>query len=161
LSQVYKLNTGQTNYPISKIVDPEFGTIKNTTASEYCSLMWKQTRTLFGKSYLRITAILCYLQFGTLSFNMAMLLYFPKLLQDSATYSELRPGDNSLTTCGIQNFLSNHSASESNEITCINKMAFEAFGYPMITEITYTVGFFLIGFLLKYFGIWILSSEIL
>jgi hypothetical protein len=152
------MNTGRKDYPVSKITDPELGKIKNISPSEYCSLMWEQTKTLFSKSYLRITVILCYLQFGSSWLYMTMILFFPKILQDTIMYADLRPNEHSLTICGIENyFAKNSNLTVVHE--CVDKMAFESFGYPMISEVSITVGFFLVALLVKYFGMWTLSSE--
>jgi hypothetical protein len=164
LSQIYRINTGKFDYPVVKIVDPEFGKIKDTSLSEYSSLMWTQTKTLFNKSYLRITAILCYLQIGSLWLNMAMVLFFPKILQDSIMYANLHAESQQSTICEIENSFARswnftNDERSADHIECVEKMAFEAFGYPMITEISYTVGFFLVALLVNYFGMWTLSSE--
>jgi hypothetical protein len=148
------------DYPVAKIIDSEFGKIKKITISEYSSLMWKQMQTLFNKSYLRITVILCNLQIGSLWLNTAMVLFFPKILQNSIMYADFKGKNQSLTICGVENYLSGNTnfTNDDHSMECVEKMAFEAFEYPMITEVS-TVGFFLVAILLKYFGMWTLSSK--
>lgn len=140
------------------------GVIKNISASEYLSKLWSQIKELFGKSYIRATIILCYLQFGAASFPGGLSLYFPKILHETSNYLVMMRGDNNLTLCGIQEFMSgmggeNISVSGPVELKCIEEMGFSSFGYPMVIEAGFSLAYLLVGFFVKYFKIWIISSE--
>jgi hypothetical protein len=156
------MNTGRTDYPVSKINDPEFETT-NKSSKDYLGLMWEQTKVLFSKAYLRITLIVCYLQFGAGSFGIGMLVFFPKILHGTGTYMDLKPGDHSLTVCGIQEFMERefHHLNQSSGQDCIEKMDISSFTYPMITETMYMAGFFVVGMLVNLIGLWSLSCKIL
>lgn len=121
--------------------------------------MWDQTKKLFSKSYIRTTIILCYLQFGALAFGVGMLLFYPKILQGNTKFMEERPDDNSLTICEIVDYNKFNFNSNSSNSECLKKMPFSSFGYPLITESLYMVGFLSIGILVKYFSMWTLSSK--
>lgn len=162
LKQIHKINTGHEHYHVTKIIDAEFGITSKKSWSDYLSQMWNQTRILFGKKYLRVTIITCFMQFGASSFIAGMLVFFPKILHDIATFVELQP-DGMLTVCGIEHFLNdlilNTTEHVEVSIHCIDKMDITSFMYPVITESLYMVGFFVIGLLVNYVGIWLLSSE--
>jgi hypothetical protein len=74
LHSIYKLNSGRTDYQVTQIIDSELGEIKDTKISDYMLQMWRETNQLMKKPYLKTTFILCFIQFGSLSFNVGMLL---------------------------------------------------------------------------------------
>lgn len=157
LESIHKINTGKPHYPVSKIVDSELGEIKSTKMSDYIMIMWKDFNQLMRKPLLKITSVLCFLQFGSLCFNCGMLLYFPKILHDTHSYEILDFSNSSLTICEIQDLVEPHQNQILNT-TCIEKLDFSSFTYPMLTELAFAVFFFVFGYLIKVVDTRILAS---
>lgn len=66
LRKMYRINTGKDpmQYPVCEIIWEESEDLKQMKNESIIKSMWKQTSSLFQKTYLVKTTLVCYLQFA-------------------------------------------------------------------------------------------------
>lgn len=115
-------------------------------------MMWDQTVTLICE-YPRSIGLISAIQFGIYFVCNGMLLFFPDILNQTASFLEETP-DDSVKLCHIvEKAIDTKIQSAANStITCTENLDISAYYYAIILEACYTVGFFLVSLLVSYIG---------
>ncbi len=101
------------------------------------------------------------LQIGACSFGIGMLLYFPRVLHDIATFTKTVSSEHDYTVCDIMDY--SYSTGSNATVTlspvaemaqeCVEKLDITSYIYPMLVEVLYALGFFTVGLLVNYLGV--------
>ncbi|XP_058839965.1 synaptic vesicle glycoprotein 2B-like [Topomyia yanbarensis] len=120
--------------------------------SAMMKLVWDQTAPLFRKPYLNITAIVCFLQFGTYFTSHGLYMFFPEILNQLV--ESHAAGVDRTTVCNVvytQNRLINSEVV--GDQSCTPQMLnATTYGLSFILEVIYALGFAVIGVLINVVG---------
>ncbi|CRK94623.1 CLUMA_CG008123, isoform A [Clunio marinus] len=159
MKKIYYSNTGKRDYPVYKIKpNEEFGSAYER--KNVFKMMLEQTVTLFS-DYPRSIILISLIQFGIYFVCNGMLLFFPDILHQTATYLE-NPLDDSIKLCNIVESAIEvkKNPTELNDKICIDKLDISAYYYALILESCYFVGFLLMSLLVNYVGRLVLFSVV-
>ncbi|XP_058461564.1 synaptic vesicle glycoprotein 2B-like [Malaya genurostris] len=115
-------------------------------------LVWDQTAPLFRKPYLGITAIVCFLHFGTYFTSHGMYMFFPEILNQMV--GSTAAGVREATVCSIVYRYINQTASAPDDDQICTPQMLEAatYGLSFMLEVIYALGFALIGLVINAVG---------
>lgn len=150
--RIYWCNTGNRDYSVYKI-KPNEEFEQRREDKKVVRMMFDQTVSIF-RDHPRSILIISTLQFGIFFVCVGMLLFFPDILNQTATY--LR-GSASNSTTDICEIVERAIETKKNQImtgnrTCIETLDITAYSYAFILEFCYTIGFIIVALLVNYIG---------
>ncbi|XP_055586739.1 putative transporter SVOPL [Uranotaenia lowii] len=104
-------------------------------------LIWEQTAPLFRQQFLRKTAFVCVIQFGTFYIAHGTFMFFPTIL-DALVRSKDAGVQNS-TICEVYYSSTSNSSTVTQE--CSAMLETQTYGWGFVLEIVYAIGFIIIG----------------
>ena len=115
-------------------------------------MMIEQTISLV-REYPRSIMIISTLQFGIYFVCNGMLLFFPDILNQTASYMKSEK-DSDVDMCGIvERAIENRKSSlNQKDHDCINELDTSAYYYAILLESCYAVGFLIVSLLVNYIG---------
>ncbi|XP_028895806.2 synaptic vesicle glycoprotein 2A isoform X2 [Zeugodacus cucurbitae] len=117
----------------------------------FLQTMWNQTAPLFQRKYLRITMIICHIQFWLFVVTNGLYMWFPHIMNSVATYMQEHPGEHK-QICEIVYEHQEGLYKTDGTIECINKLENSTYYYSFIMEILYASSFAFIGFIINRVG---------
>lgn len=148
LKNIYSVNTGndKETFPVSQVLKdidiamlPKAAIDKSNPVASLLKAMWNQTIPLFSREYIRITLLVCLIQFIIFATSNGMYMWFPDILNSVMKYEISNP-DTSAYICDIYkkalNEIYNNSTTE-----CITKLEIQTYTYSLLLELTYILGF--------------------
>lgn len=112
-------------------------------------MMYDQSKTLF-RYYPRSIGIISALQFGTYFVCNGMLLFFPDILNQTASHQRSSGGNAKI--CEIVEDALELRKNGKNDQACVEELDVSAYYYAIILEACYLVGFFIVSILVNFIG---------
>lgn len=107
-------------------------------------MLWMQTKSLFLGEHFQKTTLICVVQFLLYGSCHGLYMFFPEIVDKIETFSKDFPGQN----CTICEIIASGEKEEEDPI-CNDKIEAGAFGYSLVLESLYMVGFLIITFLVN------------
>lgn len=148
LKDIYALNTGndRDSFPVSQVLKdidiamlPKTAIDKSNPIASLLKAMWNQTAPLFSREYIRITLLVCLIQFIIFSSSNGMYMWFPDILNSVMKFESANPGQNAYICDIYKKTLNEIYNSTVNE--CITKLEIQTYTYSLLLELTYILGF--------------------
>lgn len=149
--QIYYINTGNRDYDVYRIKpNEEFAEAQKN--KNIARMMWDQTVSLI-RDYPRSIGLISTIQFGIYFVCNGMLLFFPDILNQTASFLDKSSGDNVELCFIVEDAIEKKLATVANStMDCVETLDISAYSYAIILEACYTVGFFLVSLLVNYVG---------
>uniref|UniRef100_T1GFD6 Major facilitator superfamily (MFS) profile domain-containing protein n=1 Tax=Megaselia scalaris TaxID=36166 RepID=T1GFD6_MEGSC len=114
LKDIYSMNTGndRESFPVSQVLKdidiamlPKAAIDKSSPVTSLLRAMWEQTVPLFSREYIRITLLVCLIQFIIFSTSNGMYMWFPDILNSVMKFESTNKGQSAyiwftLCACG-------------------------------------------------------------
>jgi MFS transporter, VNT family, synaptic vesicle glycoprotein 2 len=147
LNRIYLINNpdDSNSYNVIKLTNEhEFlDEVFDEDSSNPLQLLWSQTRTLFSADHVRKTLLVCVVQFLMYASCHGLYMFFPEIVDKVESHSKLFP-DNSSTICEIVETTIEVLLDSAENSTCNENIEVATFGYALILELLYMLGFLLI-----------------
>lgn len=160
LRDIYAINHPKNPdaYNVTKLVDDaEFNEeeISIVTTTNPILMLWNQTKLLFSREHFRKTTLICTVQFLMFASCHGLYMFFPEIIDQVKTFMNESPHHES-TICKIlkEDLGSLETDDDENSISnatfeCNEKLEVAAFGYSLLIESLYMVGFLIIAILVN------------
>ncbi|XP_053949917.1 synaptic vesicle glycoprotein 2A-like isoform X2 [Anastrepha ludens] len=154
---------------------------KENFATAFMKSMWNQTVPLFHKQYLRITLIVCNMQFWLYVVTNGMYMWFPHIINSMVEFMNSHPGEHKqicqivydkheslYKTDGVsgkkkkkkniyinflpKNKINTNSTNSLQTMECVAKLENTTYFYSLIMEILYASSFAFIGLIINRVG---------
>lgn len=150
LQKIFTINTGKPRkvYPIENIrrdIDEKEADLFASGTHKAMESIWSRAKPLLSRKYVKVTLVLCILQFVSNSTNFGMFLFFPDIVNSVETY--LKSNGSSTSMCEIYEQNLRNVYNES--IDCVPKLEDSTFAYSLSLEIIYFLGFLLLSLYIK------------
>ncbi|XP_054727892.1 synaptic vesicle glycoprotein 2A-like [Anastrepha obliqua] len=117
----------------------------------FLQTMWNQTAPLFQRKYLRITMIVCNMQFWLYVVTNGLYMWFPHTINSMAAYMNEHPGEQK-KICEIVYAQQESIYKTDGTIECIAKLENTTYYYSLVMEILYASSFAFFGFIINRVG---------
>lgn len=149
LRKIYRFNTGSYNFDVYRInPNEEFG--KAREKKNVLKMMLEQTVSLI-RDYPRSILVISGIQFGILFVSNGMLLFFPNILHQTATFQATVEYEAAGLCFIVENAIEKNQSNLDDPV-CINELDISAYYYAIILETCYFVGFLIVSLLVNYIG---------
>lgn len=146
LQKIYKINNPNDpkNYLVAKIVEDLDSLHENSSqeTSNPLLILMNQTKILFSPENYKKTILVCLVQFLMYCSCHGLYMFFPEIVDQVEAFAK---ESSKSTICEIL------SANENNakNVTCSEKIEVGTFGFSLIMEVLYMVGFLAITFIIN------------
>lgn len=149
LKDIYAVNTGKDreSFPVSQVLKdidiamlPKAAIDKSNPVASLLKAMWNQTGPLFSREYIRITLMVCFIQFIIFSTSNGMYMWFPDILNSVMKFEKTNPGQ-SAYICDIYKKTLDEIYNNSTVNECITKLEMQTYTYSLLLELIYILGF--------------------
>uniref|UniRef100_A0A023ETK8 Putative synaptic vesicle protein n=1 Tax=Aedes albopictus TaxID=7160 RepID=A0A023ETK8_AEDAL len=114
-------------------------------------LVWNQTAPLFMGSFLKKTAIVCFLQFGTYLTSHGTYMFFPSILDQ--VFKTQETGEDRFRVCDVAYAQTNTTNTEPDvDGQCRQTLNIALYEMSFILEVIYASGFAIIGMIINVVG---------
>ncbi|XP_067638677.1 synaptic vesicle glycoprotein 2A-like isoform X3 [Eurosta solidaginis] len=120
-------------------------------ASAFLKSMWNQTAPLFHKQYIRITLIVCTIQFWLYVVTNGMYMWFPHIINSMVEFMDAHPGEMK-QICHIVYDKHESLYKADGTMECVAKLENTTYFYSLIMEILYASSFAFIGVIINRVG---------
>ncbi|KAL5277330.1 hypothetical protein ACFFRR_002524 [Megaselia abdita] len=155
LKTMYRWNTGRPKSEFRvKYLVPEEDTIRKdfTKKVSFMKTVWDQTAPLFSRQYIKVTLLICFIQFWNFVTTNGMYMWFPEIANYLVEFQQKYP-DNSTLICDL--FRSKQHelyGLQNQEMVCVEKLESNTYFYSFFMEVMYTLGFVVITFIIHRVG---------
>lgn len=165
LKTMYRWNTGspKSEFRVRYLI-PEEDTIRKdlTKKVSFMRTIWNQTAPLFSKQYIKVTLLICFIQFWNFVTTNGMYMWFPEITNYLVEFQSKYP-DNTTLICDLfrskQLELYGSNNQNVSEMVCIEKLESDTYFYSFLMEVMYTLGFAIITFTIHRVGKKIILCE--
>lgn len=149
LKQIYSINTGKDKetFPVSQVLkdidiamSPKTVIDKSNPVASLLRAMWNQTIPLFGREYIRITLLVCLIQFVIFSTSNGMYMWFPDILNSVMKFESTNNGEPAYI-CEIYKKTLHEIYNNATKTECVTKLEIQTYTYSLLLELTYILGF--------------------
>lgn len=149
LKDIYATNTGndRESFPVSQVLKdidiamlPKTAIDKSNPVASLLKTMWDQTTPLFSREYIRITLLVCLIQFIIFSTSNGMYMWFPDILNSVMKFEITNQGQRAYI-CDIYKKALDEIYSNSTVNECVTKLEIQTYTYSLLLELTYILGF--------------------
>lgn len=149
LKNIYATNTGndRESFPVSQVLKdidiamlPKTAIDKSNPVASLLKTMWDQTSPLFSREYIRITLLVCLIQFIIFSTSNGMYMWFPDILNSVMKFETTNQGQKAYI-CDIYKKALDEIYSNSTVNECVTKLEIQTYTYSLLLELTYILGF--------------------
>ncbi|XP_036319629.1 putative transporter SVOPL [Rhagoletis pomonella] len=162
LQKMHRWNSGKEPLIITHILPDDDTTIttlqfnskfesNSNFALLFLQTMWNQTVPLFQRKYLRITMIVCNMQFWLYVVTNGLYMWFPHIINSVAAFINEHPGEHK-QICQIVYEQQESIYKMDGTIECIDKLENTTYYYSLVMEILYASSFAFIGFIINRAG---------
>lgn len=149
LKRIYVMNTGndKESFPVSQVLKdidiamlPKAAIDKSNPIISLLKIMWNQTVPLFSREYIKITLLVCLIQFIIFSTSNGMYMWFPDILNSVMKFESTSPGQRAYI-CDIYKKALDEIYNSTNVNECVTKLEIQTYTYSLLLELTYIMGF--------------------
>nr|XP_036221542.1 synaptic vesicle glycoprotein 2B-like [Bactrocera oleae] len=161
LQKMHRWNNGKETLKITHILPDDDTSIiisklnhcdsNSNFALVFLLTMWNQTAPLFERKYLKMTVIICNIQFWALVAANGLYMWFPQTINSVAAFIQEHPGEHK-HICEIVYDQQESLYKTDGTIECLNKLETPTFYYSLIMNILYASSFALVGFIINRVG---------
>ncbi|EAT32850.1 AAEL014910-PA [Aedes aegypti] len=115
-------------------------------------LVWNQTAPLFMGSFLKKTAIVCFLQFGTYLTSHGTYMFFPSILDQ--VFKAQETGEERFSVCELVYDRANttNTETDTDDECVVQTLDVTLYEMSFILEVIYAAGFAIIGLIINVVG---------
>ncbi|XP_069966127.1 synaptic vesicle glycoprotein 2A isoform X1 [Bactrocera oleae] len=124
---------------------------KENFATAFLKSMWNQTVPLFHKQYIRVTLIVCNMQFWLYVVTNGMYMWFPHIINSMVEFMNAHPGEHK-EICQIVYDKHESLYKSDGTMECVAKLENTTYFYSLIMEILYASSFAFIGLVINRVG---------
>lgn len=158
LRAMFRWNTGRprSDFQVKHLI-PEEDTIRKDQSEKisFMQTVWNQTAPLFSGKYIKVTFLICFIQFWNFVTLNGMFIWFPEIANYLVEFQSRYP-DNSTLICDLfrQKQMELYVSQDQlgSEIVCVEKLESKTYFYSFFIEIIYAVGFIVITFTIRRVG---------
>ncbi|XP_058456875.1 synaptic vesicle glycoprotein 2B-like [Malaya genurostris] len=159
---MHRINSGKAAPPLlidfihpdeeDKQFEQRRAVLNDSKGCRLMKLIWDQTSPFFRKPYLKITAIVCFLHFGTYFSSHGMFMFFPEIVDRIA--ESTAAGINRTTVCNAVYMQTELIYSDVTGVQDCNHQMLDVSSYKLtfILQVFDALGFALIGVLINVVG---------
>lgn len=154
LKTMYRWNTGRSKSEFCvKSLIPEYDTIRKdlSTKVSFIRTIWYQTAPLFSRQYIKVTSLICFIQFWNFVTTNGMYMWFPEITNYLVEFKTKYP-QNSTLMCDLFRSKQLELYGSHDEIACVGKLESNTYFYSFFMEVMYTLGFVIITLTIKRIG---------
>lgn len=164
LQRVYRMNTGKSDqdYEVKEIRrTEEFGSILDTSSSNFFKDFWDQSTQLFRGKHLRNILTACFLQFAVCGVSNGTGTYISEIINKIYLYLESDSPEDA-TLCKIFNSFDNDHGNSTGDDFCVEQTPTETFIYFYIICALFALVYLILSFTINWAGkLWNLEMILL
>lgn len=161
LKTMYRWNTGRpkSEFCVKSLI-PEDDTIRKDLSKKvsFIRTIWDQTAPLFSKQYIKVTLLICFIQFWNFVTTNGMYMWFPEITNYLVEFKSKYP-QNSTLMCDLFRSKQLQLYGSQDEMVCVEKLESNTYFYSFFMEVMYTLGFVIITFIIQRIGKKIILCE--